>query len=184
MNVKKPLLIAGAVAAIGSAGLAGSSLVSADSNTAGQDGLVDKIAQKFNLNKSDVKAVFDQDRADHQAKMQANVEKQLSQAVTDGKLTADQKDKILAKRKEMQASRDSDRDTMKNKTPAERKAAMEAKRTELEQWAKDNNIPTEYLRFVMGGPGGRGHGPMHGPDMDGDDAPAASSSTNGSATAQ
>ncbi len=44
---------------------------------------------------------------------------------------------------------------MKDKTDEERKSAMEAKRTELEQWAKDNNIPMQYLRG-SGGPGGHG----------------------------
>ncbi len=50
---------------------------------------------------------------------------------------------------------------MKDKTPEERRAAMEVKRTELEKWAKDNGIPIEYLRPGGGhhGPGGPGMGP-------------------------
>lgn len=156
MNIKKSLLVAGAVTTIGTAGLVGSQAVLAASDSTGSTSLVDKIAQKFNLNKADVQAVFDENRAEHEADRQAKVETKLNQAVTDGKLTAEQKDKILAKRKELQDARQADMDAMKDKTPEERRAVHEAKRTELEQWAKDNNIPTEYLRFVAGHPG---HGP-------------------------
>jgi hypothetical protein len=49
---------------------------------------------------------------------------------------------------------------MSTKTDDERKAAMQAERTSLEQWAKDNGISTDYLRYVVGGPHGMG---MHGP---------------------
>ncbi len=156
MNIKKPLLIAGAISTIGFAGLAGSSLASAQSSTSGSDSLVSKIAQKFNLKTEDVQAVFTEDRNAREAEHQASIEKELTQAVTDGKITADQKDKIVAKQKELQTSMEANRDAMKDKTEAERKAAMDAKRTELEQWAKDNNIPTEFLRYVHGGHGGPG----------------------------
>lgn len=79
----------------------------------------------------------------------------LAQAVKDGKLTQDQADKITAKLKELKTQREAERDSMKDKTDEERKTAMEAKKTELEKWAKDNNIPLEYLRS-LGGPGGHG----------------------------
>jgi hypothetical protein len=159
MNIKKPLLIAGAISTVGFAGLAGSNLVSAQSNASGTDSLVTKIAQKFNLKTEDVQAVFTEDRNAKQAEHQAATEKELAQAVTDGKITADQKDKLIAKQKELQTSMETNRDAMKDKTDAERKAAMDAQRTSLEQWAKDNNIPTEFLHYVHGGHGGRG-----GPD--------------------
>lgn len=155
MNIKKPLLIAGAVTTIGLAGLVGTSVVSAASDTNSSGTLVDKIAQKFNLNKADVQAVFDQNRADHEAEHQADLKTRLDQAVKDGKLTTDQENKILAKLKELQADRDANRASMKDKTPAERKVAQDAKKAKIEQWAKDNNIPTEYLHFF----GPRGHGP-------------------------
>lgn len=163
MNIKKSLLVAGAVTSISAAGLVGNSVVSAEANTStGSETLVSKIAKKFNLKTEDVQAVVDEDRKAHQAEHTANVEKDLSQLVTDGKITAEQKDKIVAKQKELQSQREADRDSMKNKTEAERKAAMDAKKAELEKWAKDNNIPTEYLRYVMGHGHGHGHGGPHG----------------------
>lgn len=159
MNIKKPLLLAGAITSIGVAGLAGNSLVSAQSNTTGSETLVSKIAKKFNLKSEDVQAVFDEERKSHEAEHAAQIEKELTQLVTDGKLTAEQKDKIIAKQKELQSQREADRGTMKDKTDADRKTTMDAKKAELEKWAKDNNIPTEYLRFVMGGRHGHHGGP-------------------------
>jgi hypothetical protein len=159
-KLKKSLAVAGIASGVGLAVVAGTGMVSAASSpnassTNGQSSLIDKIASKFNLNKNDVKAVFDQDRADHQAERQTKVEDRLNQAVTDKKITSDQKDKILAKLKEikadMQAQKDNEGDAMKDKTPAERKAAMDAQRADLEKWASDNGIPMQYLQMGGGG---------------------------------
>lgn len=167
MNIKRPLLLVGVFTSIGAAGLGSSALVTAETNTSGTDSLATKIAQKFNLKTEDVQAVFTEDRAAKETERQAEVEKTLAQAVTDGKLTAEQKDKIIAKQKELQTQRESEHAAMEGKTDAEREAALEAKktemdtkRTELTKWAADNNIPTEYLKYVTGhgdkGPGGPG----------------------------
>ncbi|MDB5163616.1 MAG: hypothetical protein JWS12_233 [Candidatus Saccharibacteria bacterium] len=156
MKIRKPLLIVGVTSAVALASLAGAASVSAaSSTTGGSSSLVDKIAAKFNLNKNDVKAVFDQNRTDHQAAMDAQAETDLSKAVTDGKLTADQKSKILAKRAELKTQRAANRGAAQTKSAAERQAAMQTRQTELATWAKDNNIPTDYLRYVSGGSGHR-----------------------------
>lgn len=67
-------------------------------------------------------------RAEQSAAMEQKHEEHLNQLVKDGKLTAAQKQLIIAKHKAL-------------------KAEMEAKRTELEIWAKANNIPMEYLKM-------------------------------------
>ncbi len=92
-----------------------------------------------------------------EAKHEADNKSRLDQAVKDGKITQEQEDKIIAKQKELKAERDANKEAIKNKTEAERKAAMEAKKTELEKWAKDNNVPIEYLHPG----GGRGMGGPH-----------------------
>ncbi len=183
MKIKKSLLVAGAVTSISLAGVTGLGVASAATNTTannGESSLIDKIAAKFSLNKNEVKAVFDADHAEHEADQQKKAEEALTQAVKDGKITSAQKDLILAKQKEIKSAMDSDRDAMKDKTGAERKTAMEQKRTELESWAKTNNIPTEYLRYVMGG--GRGHGSHGGPGMNGGGEQDQTSSTTSSTT--
>jgi len=175
MPIKKSLLVAGAVTSISLASITGIGVASAASNTSGESTLVDKIATKFNLNKSEVKAVFDTDRTEHEVEHQKKVEDELAQAVKDGKITSTQKDLILAKQKEIKASMDTNRDSMKDKTQDERKAAMDQQRTDLENWAKTNNIPTEYLRFVMGG-GHGGPGMGGGPDQEASQTPTSTNS--------
>ncbi len=102
--------------------------------------LVQKISVKFNLNQSDVQAVFDQDHADRKAQRENKYDAQLTQNVTIGKITKAQKDLILAKHKEIISLQKTDMQNMKNMTHEERKAATLKKRTELEVWAKQNNI--------------------------------------------
>ena len=149
MNIKRSLAIAGVTSGVALAALTGLGAASAASTTAdGPDGLIDKIAQKFNLKRDDVKAVFDEHKSEREAAHQQKLEELLNQAVTDKKITSDQKDKILAKLEELKTFRQS----LQDKTEDERHAAMEAKRAELEQWAKDNNIPMDYLR-PFGHPG-------------------------------
>lgn len=157
---KGKMMIAGAVAAASLLGLGGASIASAA--TSGHDGLIDKIATKFNLKKEDVKALFEEDRAARDAERTAEVETQLAKLVTDGKITAEQKDKLTSKRKELEAQREADRASMDGKTDEERKAAMEVKRTEIDKWASDNGIDKQYLRYLMGG-GRGGHGGHGGP---------------------
>ncbi|HEX3099736.1 MAG TPA: hypothetical protein VHQ41_02065 [Patescibacteria group bacterium] len=140
--------------------------------------LVKAIADKFGLSQTDVQQVFDDQHAAIEAQHQQEEAARLSQAVTDGKLTQDQADKITAKRAELESQREANKTTFQSQTPAERQAAMKAQMDSLKQWATDNNIPAGYLPFGggHGGPGGfRGHegfgpGGMHGNDNDADDA--------------
>jgi len=132
--MKKSLLIGLSTTAVTLSLVGLASMASAQSNSTNTS-LIDKIATKFNLNKSDVKAVFDENRAAHEAEKTAEVSSKLQSLVDKGTITADQKAKIEAKQKEMQAAR-------------------ESKRTEIEKWASDNGIDAKYLM------GGRGHGRM------------------------
>jgi hypothetical protein len=150
VSIKKKLLVAGTAATIGLTSILGIGLASAQNKTNGQSDLVDKIAQKFNLNKNDVQKVFDENRTAHEAEHEQKVKERLDQAVKNGTLTQDQENKIIAKLQELKAKRDS----LKDKTPAERREAMKAERDALKQWAKDNNIPEQYLMPH--------HGGMHG----------------------
>lgn len=132
-------------------GLAGVGIASAQSNPDSTQGIVEKIASKFNLNKDDVQKIFDEDRAEHEANREAKMQERLDIAVSEGKLTQDQADKLLAKQKEMKTFMES----LKDKTAEERRSAMDAKRDEFKQWLKDNNIPDEFARQPRGGgPGG------------------------------
>lgn len=171
MQVRKTLVAAGAATAIGAATMVG---VAQAATTTDSGSLVDKISQRFNVDKAEVQKVFDEEHSERKAKMEQRYEERLTQAVKDGKLTEDQKSKLLAKHKELKAemekkheSREAERGSMSSKTQEEREALMEERKaemdkqkSEIEAWEKANGIPTGYLGFGMhmkgGGPGGHG----------------------------
>lgn len=156
---KKSTMLAAASIAIG-LGLSGAGLIHAQTTTTSSNpmsNLVSAIAQKFNLNQSDVQQVFDDQHAQMEAQHQQMFKDHIAQLVTDGKLTQEQADKIVAKQAELQTQREANRAAMEGKTETERHAAMDAERTALQKWATDNNIPMEYLRFGIG-KGPKGHG--------------------------
>lgn len=146
---------------VGLSSLAGVGMVSAASNTDHQDSLVSKIATKFNVNKEDVQKLFDEERAARQAEHEKEVSDRLQKLVDAGTITADQKTAIEDKLKELKASREAERENMKNLTEEERKAKMDAKRTELENWAKEQGLDLSKLSGIFGGP--HGHGGPNGP---------------------
>lgn len=185
MQMKKSLLVAGAVATIGLAGITGTAALATGGNWGGgdhsqysgnnRDELITRLAQRFNLNEADVRAVFNEDRL-------AKESERLQRLVDDGKITAEQKTAIENKIKEIWATRDQERADLKawatekgidlkylgssskqlqklvskGEITAEQKTAIETKqqelkakheaeRTALTQWAKDNNINESYI---------------------------------------
>ena len=161
-QLNKTLLVGATIVSLGASSVLGMGLAHAATTSNNQDGLVDTIASKFNLNKSDVQKVFDENRTAHQAEREQKMKERLDQAVKDGKLTQAQEDALIAKHKELEATRQANHDAMKDKTKAERKATMDAERTAYKQWLSDNGIPADY--GMMGGRGGM-HGEMHGPEQ-------------------
>ena len=157
--MKKQLLAIGVMTTVGLAGVTGMAIAGATNNSSQNDpmsSLVSALATKFNLKSADVQAVFDANRTQMQAQREQQVKDQIAQLVTDGKLTQAQADKINAKRTELEKSREAERTTMHDKDQSERKSAMDAKKTELDAWLKDNGIDAKYGYLLMGG--GRGHG--------------------------
>lgn len=139
------------------AGIIGVNSVSAQDTEDTSSTLVQKIAAKFSLNEDDVQKVFDEARNEHHAEMQKNQTERLRELVTEGKITEAQKTLIVNKQNELQANKPN-RNSFKDLTPVERKSQMEAKKTELDSWAKENGIDPQYLMGGFG-PGGRGHAP-------------------------
>lgn len=115
--------------------------------------LIQKIAQKFNLKEADVKTVFDAHHTEMKVKMQTRVDEKLSQLVKEGKITEAQKKLIIEKHKELQAKHEQQKEAMKNMTPEQRKAAMEAEKKALQEWATQHGIDPNVImmKFVMKG---------------------------------
>jgi len=154
MPSKKTLLAGAAVAAVSIGVIGGTGMASAATPSSTADNsntsIVDKIATKFNLNKDEVKAVFDEERAAKHAEHKAERAEQLTTAVKDGKLTQAQADYITKAQAEIEALMETATPGTETDTVREQiKAKMEA----LHTWAKDNNVDFSYL-----GGGHHGHG--------------------------
>lgn len=162
--MKKALVIAAvstavgltSVIGVGAADAATSNVSSSSSNP--MSSLIQKIATKFNLKESDVKAVFDEDRSEMEQKNEASLVSQQAQLVKDGKLTQAQSDAITAKRAELKKEREAEQSSEQSKTDTERKTEMEARKTALDTWLKEKGISTDYAYLLMGG-GKGGDGP-------------------------
>ena len=135
-------------------------------NCVGYPSFVQKIADKFNLNIDEVKAVFDEDLAAQQKQVKANTESRneemLDKLIEGGKITADQKMLILAKRAEIIQKQEAFRDLPQE----ERQTAIKSFQEELKAWAKENGIEENLIFFGhgVGSSGIRGH---FGPNPDG-----------------
>ncbi len=157
MNMKKTLGITAAIAALG-VSVWGSTAFAASTTKQNHMGdMISALATRFNLNQADVQKFFDEQHTKMEADHAAMEKTRLDQAVKDGKITQAQEDAIIAKHDEIEKLEE----TLKDKTPQERQAAMKTQMDSLKQWATDNKIPTEFFHFGFGkGPmGEHGHGP-------------------------
>lgn len=159
MASKKLIVLSSLVTSLAVVSVLGIGAASAQGGN-GSQALADKIATKFNLKSADVQKVIDEERTAHQAERKAEMKAKLDQAVKDGKITADQETKLIAKLDEMQAAREKARTSDTNKSREDRKAEMDKQRTEFDAWLKANNIPADVVPMMGKGPGGRGHGDM------------------------
>ncbi len=157
---KKSLFAITSVALITGALFLTKSISAQESDTA-VPSLMAKIAAKFNLNQSEVQTVFNEFHTERQQERMSQVETRLAQAVTDGKISQNQKQAILTKIKEMQAMREPG--SMKELSLEERQALMETKHVDMDTWLKTQGLTLETYHDLVGmgagkGMGGRGHG--------------------------
>lgn len=131
--------------------LGATSVLAQDSNTSPMNSLVQKLAQRFNLNESDVQAVFDEHHSEMHAQMKLRFEDHLSGLVTEGKITEAQKEAIFAKMEELKANRETLKEEFSSMSAEERKAKMQEKRAELEAWAQEQGIDLSITGPLMFG---------------------------------
>lgn len=102
-------------------------------------GFFAQLAQKFGKSEAEVTQIMEETRQENRSQMMRGFEGRLERAVTNGELTTEQKQLLLEKRTELQASCDSS---------GERK---QLNHDELTSWAEQNGIDPSFL---MGkGPG-------------------------------
>lgn len=157
MKFNKQLLAVGLVTAVTAGSLVGVSAASAQGSN-NQSSIIDKIATRFNLNRDEVQAVFDEEHAARAAEMKTMHSEHLQDLVDDGKITAEQKTAIEAKMDELQTKREEMKE--QDLTREERRTQMKAERDELKQWAEEQGIDMSLLRpeGIMGRNHGRGGG--------------------------
>ena len=138
MPINKTLVAVGVVAAVAVAGVGSYGMANAISDTGGGGAIIDRLVEKFNLNRGDVESVFSQVREERQAQRQERRAERLQQAVDDGVITAEQKVALEEKLDGLDATREKERE-------------------ELQAWAEEQGLD---LRAVMGrgGDGPRGEG--------------------------
>ncbi len=155
-NRKKLIMATLAITAV--SGVTALGIGKAFADTSSKTTLVQMIAQKFNLNQSDVQSVVDQYRQDRQTQMEAQFKTKLDQDVTAGKITAAQETLIINKHQELATNRAAQMANFKAMTQAQRQAAMQKNKQDLTDWAKQNGIDVQYLFGGFGRMGGRGLG--------------------------
>jgi len=141
MISKKMYLMTLAMFALVLAGVIGVKSVKAVETKNPESPLIQAIVNKFNLNQSEVDNTINEVRQEKQKERQAQMESNLSKAVSDGVITESQKQAILEKHQEMQANQTKNRE-------------------EMEKWMTDNNLDFSKLsQYQIGlGFGGRGSG--------------------------
>lgn len=162
MNTLTKTIVAGTImGTLGIGSLATASIVGAESAANNSDNpqssLIEKIASTFNIDKSKLQTIFDEDREARETAHEKEQAARLQTLVDNGTITSAQKTAIEKKVAELKSQRDANRDTMKNLTDEERKAKMDEERTALENWAKTQDLDLTKLKGVLGGgPGGHG----------------------------
>ena len=118
-----------------------------DKDTKYDAALADALTQKFNLNKTEVESVIKQVRTDQTGEMKDQKYDKLSMALSEGKLTQAQYDRINALYKEvdtltssLDAATDEQKDTIKDQ--------IKAKYGELKQYVKDQNLSWQNLGYT------------------------------------
>lgn len=153
----KKKLILPAIAILTVAGLT-AGVVSASAHFMGKNDpeFSKTLAQKLGVSEDKVTKAFDELHQEKATKMKADLESRLTQAVKDGKITDAQKNAIQERFGEAQIKK-FDR---KEFDPSQMKTEMEKRKTELENWAKENNISLSTLRELLR-PQGKGNKMHH-----------------------
>lgn len=162
MISKKILLPALAVVVIGGATVWGTTIVHAQTTNPFSD-LVDRIAQKFGLDKTQVQSVFDQYRSDKRQQMittmQQREKTRLDDLVKNGKITSAQEQAILDEQTALKNKYNPS--TGNQLTPEQRKQQFESMQNDIKTWATSQGIDPSYVLPGFGKGGRKGMG-RHG----------------------
>ena len=163
MTVQKTIATAGVGAAIVAGSLLAVTAVNAQTISSDKQAeRVSELAERFSLDEADVKAFFEEKKAEHQAEREEERAEFVAGLVADGTLTQVQADELTALREATKAEVDALRESGAERE--EIKTLMEEKKAEIEAWAEAQGIDLDSIRPEKDeGHRGRGH---HGPRGD------------------
>ena len=167
--ISKKILIPVFAIVVGGGSLLGvSSLVHAQSGTTPFSGLAQSIAQKFNLNQTDVQSVIDsymqQQKQTMTQNMQKRLQNRLDQEVQQGKITSAQETAILKELSSLQSQFSPS--ALKSMTQQQRQQAFQTEKNDLNSWAQSQGISLSLIPFGFGiGHGRFIHKPMPTPTL-------------------
>lgn len=128
-------------------------------------GIIDFIAQKFGLDKTQVQSAVNDYRSQQKANtprptmspedVAAREKTRLDQLVKDGKITSSQETAILSELATLRVKYNPD--SMRNLSPQDRRTKMQQMRDEIINWAKSQGIDSSYV-MSFGPMGGMGFG--------------------------
>lgn len=150
MNAKKSLLIGAAIASISAGGVGVAGIASAQSAHDGNATIVDRLVEKFDLNKDEVQAVFQEQHQERHAQMATERSERIADAVSTGKITQEQADYLTAAFEDIDALRDS---IVPGEENDEIRAQVREKMLAVHNWADENDVD---LRALNGGHNGHG----------------------------
>ena len=108
--------------------------------------MVQKLAERFNLDPEEVGSFFIGEIEQKREQMKLRFEEWLEKAVSEGKLTEEQKQAILTKRDELQGKREE----LKELSSEERWEAMKELKEEMKTWAEENDINLGWVYKGIG----------------------------------
>jgi hypothetical protein len=170
MNITKSLSTLGVGAAIVTGSMMAVTMASAHSSTEQKADRVSELAERFDLEESEVQSYFDEKKTANQAEREAAQAEHVDGLIEAGTLTQTQADELTALKDgfktEIESLKDSgaDRDAIK--------AAMEDNRSEIKAWAEAQGIDLGDIKPERGEgkKGHKGHGGGHGPKADSTDS--------------
>jgi len=103
--------------------------------------LVERFAEKFDLDPDEVMAFMEELREEKRAEMESRFEEKLDELVEKGEITDGQKQAILDKKQEFKEFREG----LEEMTVAEARKALKEMKQEMKDWAEENEIELRYL---------------------------------------
>jgi len=141
--------------------------ISADSledNGSGHVLILERIAERFDLDIDEVADFIEELKEERRASMEERFEERLGRLVEDGKITSEQKEAILEKKEELEIFREK----LEDMKVSQAREAIKEMKEELKDWTEENDLELKHF-FPENGqkrfkPGGSRN---FGPDLNG-----------------